>query len=125
MLDIHENTIIKILTNRIENLEESKITSMQGEVNELQESIEFQNKLYKKIKKDMKEEKQKLETYNRNGEEVQNLTQQNTEMKEQIIELQHRHRINNLRFMGIMENSEVETETWEKSVAKVKVFLHK
>ena len=90
MLDIHENTIIKILTNRIENLEESKITSMQGEVNELQESIEFQNKLYKKIKKDMKEAKQKLETYNRNGEEVQNLIQQNTEMKEQIIELQHR-----------------------------------
>ena len=125
MLDIHENTIIKILTNRIENLEESKITSMQGEVNELQESIEFQNKLYKKIKKDMKEEKQKLETYNRNGEEVQNLIQQNTEMKEQIIELQHRHRINNLRFMGIKESSEVETETWEKSVAKVKVFLHK
>ena len=125
MLDIHENTIIKILTNRIENLEESKITSMQGEVNELQESIEFQNKLYKKIKTDMKEEKQKLETYNRNGEEVQNLIQQNTEMKEQIIELQHRHRINNLRFMGIKENSEVETETWEKSVTKVKVFLHK
>ena len=77
MLDIHENTIIKILTNRIENLEESKITSMQGEVNELQESIEFQNKLCKKIKKDMKEAKQKLETYNRNGEEVQNLIQQN------------------------------------------------
>ena len=125
MLDIHENTIIKILTNRIENLEESKITSMQGEVNELQESIEFQNKLYKKIKKDMKEAKQKLETYNRNGEEDQNLIQQNTEMKEQIIELQHRHRINNLRFMGIKENSEVETETWEKSVTKVKVFLHK
>ena len=125
MLDIHENTIIKILTNRIENLEESKITSMQGEVNELQESIEFQNKLYKKIKKDMKEAKQKLETYNRNGEEVQNLIQQNTEMKEQIIELQHRHRINNLRFMGIKENSEVETETWEKSVTKVKVFLQK
>ena len=125
MLDIHENTIIKILTNRIENLEESKITSMQGEVNELQESIEFQNKLYKKIKKDMKEAKQKLETYNRNGEEVQNLIQQNTEMKEQIIELQHRHRINNLRFVGIKENSEVETETWEKSVTKVKVFLHK
>ena len=125
MLDIHENTIIKILTNRIENLEESKITSMQGEVNELQESIEFQNKLYKKIKKDMKEAKQKLETYNRNGEEVQNLIQQNTEMKEQIIELQHRHRINNLRFMGIKENSEVETETWEKSVTKAKVFLNK
>ena len=125
MLDIHENTIIKILTNRIENLEESKITSMQGEVNELQESIEFQNKLYKKIKKDMKEAKQKLETYNRNGEEVQNLIQQNTEMKEQITELQHRHRINNLRFMGIKENSEVETETWEKSVTKAKVFLHK
>ena len=47
LLDIHENTIINIFTNRIENLE-SKITSMQeeneqlkGEVKALQESIEF------------------------------------------------------------------------------------
>ena len=78
-LDIHENTIIKIFTNRIENLE-SKITSMQeenkqlkGEVEALQESIEFQNETYKKMKKDMTEEKQKLETDNRNNEEIQNL----------------------------------------------------
>ena len=34
LLDIHENTVIKIFTNRIENLE-SKITSMQ-EKNEQQ-----------------------------------------------------------------------------------------
>ena len=79
LLDIHENTIIKIFTNRIENLE-SKITSMQeenkqlkGEVKALQESIEFQNETYKKMKKDMTEEKQKLETDNRNNEEIQNL----------------------------------------------------
>ena len=46
LLDIHENTIIKIFTNRIEALE-SKITSMQeenkqlkGEVNALLESRE-------------------------------------------------------------------------------------
>ena len=78
-LDIHENTIIKIFKNRIENLE-SKITSMQeenkqlkGEVKALQESIEFQNETYKKMKKDMTEEKQKLETDNRNNEEIQNL----------------------------------------------------
>ena len=45
LLDIHENTIIKVFTNRIKNLE-SKITSMQeeikqlkGEVKALQESI--------------------------------------------------------------------------------------
>ena len=47
LLDIHENTIIKIFTNRIKNLE-SKIVSMQEEnkqlkdaVKALQESIEF------------------------------------------------------------------------------------
>ena len=40
----------------------------------------------------MTEEKQKLETDNMNNEEVQNLIQQNTEMKEQIAELEERHR---------------------------------
>ena len=77
LLDIHENTIIKIFTNRIENLE-SKITSMQeenkqlkGEVKALQDSIEFQNETYENMKKDMPEEKQKLETDSRNNEEVQ------------------------------------------------------
>ena len=57
LLDMHENTIIEIFTNRIEN-SESKITSMQeeykrlkGEVKALQESIEFQNETYEKMKK--------------------------------------------------------------------------
>ena len=76
LLDIHENTIIKIFINRIENLE-SKITSMQeknkqlkGKVKGLQESIEFQNETYEKMKKDMAEEKQKLETDYKNSEVV-------------------------------------------------------
>ena len=102
LLDIHENTITKIFTNRIENFE-SKITSVQeenkqlkGEMKALQEPIEFQNETYKNMKKDMTEEKQKLETDNRNNEEVQKLIQQNTEMKEQIAQLEDRHRRNNL-----------------------------
>ena len=49
--------------------------------------------------------------------------QQNTEMKEQIAELEDRHRRNNLLFMIIKEKSAVESETWEESKAKVKVFL--
>ena len=129
LLDIHENTIIKIFTNRIENLK-SKITSvpeehkqLKGEVKALQESVEFQNETYENIKKDMTEEKQKLETDNRNNEEVQQLIQQNTEMKEQITELKDRCRRNNLRFMGMKKKSGVESETWEESKAKVKVFL--
>ena len=107
LLDIHENTIMKIFTNRIENLE-SKTTSMQeenkqlkGEVKALRESIEFQNKTYEKMKKDMMEEKQKLETDYKNNEAVQN----------------------NLRLMSIKEKSGVESETWEESETKVKVFL--
>ena len=87
LLDIHENTTINIFTKRIKNLE-SKITSMQeenkplkGEVKALQESIEFQGETYQKMKKDMTEEKQKLETDNRNNKEDQNLVQQNTEMQ--------------------------------------------
>ena len=44
-------------------------------------------------------------------------------MKEQIAELEDRHRRNNLRFMGIKEKSRVESETWEKSETTVKVFL--
>ena len=73
LLDIHENTFITVFMNRIEKLE-SKITSMQeetkklkGEVKTLQESREFQNETYKKMKNDMTEEKQKLETDYRNN----------------------------------------------------------
>ena len=97
LLDIHENNNIKIFTKRIKNLE-SKITSMQeenkplkGEVKALQESIEFQSETYQKMKKDMTEEKQKLETDNRNNKEGPNLIQQNTEMKEQVTELEDKH----------------------------------
>ena len=129
LLNIHENAVIKIFTNRIENLG-SKITSIQeenkqlkGEVKALQESKEFQNETYENMKKDMTEEKQKLETDSRNNEEVQKLIQQNTEMKEKIAELEERHQSNDLRFMGIKEKSGVESETWEESETKVKVFL--
>ena len=79
LLDIHKNTIIKIFTNRIENLK-LKITSMQeenkqlkGEVKALQESIEFQNETYEKIKKDMMEEKQKIDADYKNNEVLLNL----------------------------------------------------
>ena len=49
-------------------------------------------------------EKQKPETGYKNNEVVQNLIQQNTDMKEQIAELEDRHQRNNLRFMGIRRN---------------------
>ena len=39
----------------------------------------------------MTEEKQKLENENSNNKEVQKLIHQNTEMKEQIAELEDRH----------------------------------
>ena len=39
------------------------------------------------MKKDRTEEKQKLETDNRNNEEVQKLIQQNTKMKEEIFRI--------------------------------------
>ena len=92
LLDIY--TIIKIFTDRIENLE-SKITNMPkvikyltGELKALEESIKFQNETYKKIKKDMTEEKQKLKTHSMNNNEVQNFIQKNTEIKEQIADLE-------------------------------------
>ena len=57
LVDIHENTIIKIFTNRIENLE-SKIISMlgenkqlKGELKALKVSIEFQNETYANMNK--------------------------------------------------------------------------
>ena len=71
----------------------------------------------------MTEETQNLETDNKNNEEVQKLIQKNTEMKEQIPELEDRHQRNNLQFMGIKEKSGVEIESWDESKAKVKVFL--
>ena len=39
----------------------------------------------------MTDEKQKVETDYRNNEEVKNLNQKNTEVKEQIAELENRH----------------------------------
>ena len=63
------------------------------------------------MKKDMAEEKQKLETDYRNNEEVQNLIQENNVIKKQIAELEDRHLRNNFRFMGIKERSGVESET--------------
>ena len=57
LVDIHENTIIKIFTNRIENLE-SKIISMlgenkqlKGELKALKVSTEFQNETYANMNK--------------------------------------------------------------------------
>ena len=44
-------------------------------------------------------------------------------MKEQIAEIEDRHRRNNLRFIGIREKSGVESEKWEVSETKVKDFL--
>ena len=44
-------------------------------------------------------------------------------MKEQIAKLQYRHRRNNLWFLDIKEKSGVESETWQKSKAKVEVSL--
>ena len=62
LLDIHENSIIKIFTNRIKNLESQTISmqeenkQLKGEVKALQQSTEFQNETYENIKKDMNEE---------------------------------------------------------------------
>ena len=65
----------------------------------------------REYKKDMTEETQNLETDNKNNEEVQKLIQKNTEMKEQIPELEDRHQRNNLQFMGIKEKSGVQSES--------------
>ena len=70
------------------------------------------------MKKDMTEEKQKLETDYKNNEVVQNLIQQNTDMKEQIAELEDKQQRNNLRFMDIKEKSGVESETRRKAKQK-------
>ena len=61
--------------------------------------------MYEKMEKDMTEEKQKLETDYRNNEEVQNLIQQNTEMKEPITEIEDRYRRNNFQFTSIKEKN--------------------
>ena len=67
LLDIHEKTIIEAFANRIENLQSCKENKqLKCEVKSLQESTEFQNETYEKMKNDMKEEKQKLEADYRN-----------------------------------------------------------
>ena len=50
----------------------------------------------KKKKKNKKENKEKPEAEIRSNDEVQKVVQQNTEMKEQVTELEKRHRRINL-----------------------------
>ena len=100
-----------------------KISNWKGEVK--QESIEFRNDTYEKMKKDITEEKQKLETDYKSNEVVQNLIQQNTNMKEQTAELEDKHQRNNLRIMDINEKSGVESETRRKAKQKWKFFCKK
>ena len=89
-LDIHENTIVKNFTNRFKILESKIITNMPKENKDLKDEVKhYRNQQsfkmkHKKMKKDTTEDKQKLETNYRNNEGVQNLIQQNTEIKEQI-----------------------------------------
>ena len=54
---------------------EEEYKPLKGEMKTLQEPTEFQNEIYEKMKNGMTEEKQKLETHNKNDEEAQNLIQ--------------------------------------------------
>ena len=77
----------------------------------------------KRTRNEKRHDGRKTKTRNKNNEVVQNLIQQNTDMKEQIAESEDRHLRNNSRFMGIKKKSGVESETWEESETKVKDFL--
>ena len=54
---------------------------------------------------------------------MQNLIKPNTEMKDQISELEDIQQRNNLRFMSIKQKSGEQSKTWEESESEVKVFL--
>ncbi|XP_065647333.1 uncharacterized protein LOC136077015 isoform X2 [Hydra vulgaris] len=116
ILEIHENTIMKMFIDRIEKLE-NKLKSvidenkkLKKELRELNKAVEFVSNNYDKIVADHQTSKTSL--INENA---------NSKMINKLAELEDRSRRNNLRFCGI---EEIENESWEDSENKVREFLN-
>jgi hypothetical protein len=122
LLEIHENTIIKIFNDRLQKLESELIIikeeniDLKRELNDTNKTLVFVSEQYETIKETLNiTQKNPLGRLNQKS-----LNEENDALKNKIAELEDRSRRNNLRFEGI---EETEGETWEKSEELIKNLL--
>ncbi|XP_065650983.1 uncharacterized protein LOC136079190 [Hydra vulgaris] len=125
-MDIHENTIMKLFSDRIDKLE-SKISVMQeenknlkNEVSDLKKSVEFVSDKYENLllEIDVSKKTAMSSVYQLNDTKI-NIENDNV-IKDKLAELEDRSRRNNLRFNGIEEK---EIETWQETESKIREIL--
>jgi hypothetical protein len=122
LLEVHENTLLKIFGERIDKLEgrieqlKNENISLKNEIATINNGMNFQNEYYEKNIKETNELNDKLKRTIKENEKT-NLSEI---FKDKIAELEDRSRRNNLRFEGIEEK---ENESWEESESKVKQFI--
>ncbi|XP_065645390.1 uncharacterized protein LOC136075878 [Hydra vulgaris] len=126
IMDIHENAIMKLFSDRIDKLE-SKISVMQeenknlkNEVSDLKKSVEFVSDKYENLllEKDVSKKTAMSSVYQLNDTKI-NIENDNV-IKDKLAELEDRSRRNNLRFNGIEEK---EIETWQETESKIREIL--
>ncbi|XP_065641667.1 uncharacterized protein LOC136073645 [Hydra vulgaris] len=126
IMDIHENTIMKLFSDRIDKLE-SKISVMQeenknlkDEVSDLKKSVEFVSDKYENLllEIDVSKKTAMSSVYQLNNTKI-NIENDNV-IKDKLAELEDRSCRNNLRFNGIEEK---EIETWQETESKIREIL--
>jgi len=128
LLEVSENTIIKIFTARFDKLEDKvyqfkeENKDLKKEIDELKEALSFQNTQHEKAIKELKDEKEKVRDNGRGMEELREMKNENEYLTDRMTEFEDRNRRNNLRFDGIEDNEE---EIWDESEDKVKSFIRR
>nr|XP_047125170.1 uncharacterized protein LOC124807373 [Hydra vulgaris] len=123
ILDIHENTMMKIFNEKFERFEkqidklfeDNKI--LKTEVSELKKAVEFISEKYDKIIIEQEELKADCAKPDRNLEKSLTIN-----LRDKLAEIEDRSRRNNLRISGIEESVD---ESWDDCESKVRELIKK
>nr|XP_047135727.1 uncharacterized protein LOC124812760 [Hydra vulgaris] len=123
ILDIHENTMMKIFNEKFERLEkqidklneDNKI--LKTEVSELKKAVEFISEKYDKIIIEQEGLKADCAKPDRNLEKSLTIN-----LRDKLAEIEDRSRRNNLRISGIEESVD---ESWDDCESKVRELIKK
>jgi hypothetical protein len=122
LLEMHENTLIKIFNERFKQIESDLIffkeenKQLKLELNEANKTMGFLSEKYEEIKETLAANKTKFQEQNKTS--IKN--HESELLIDKMAELEDRSRRNNLRFEGI---EETEGETWENCEEKIKLLL--
>ena len=105
LLDMHENTIVKIFSERIE-----KVFTIRGEnkelkreMNDLKKAMDYQNEKYENVVKELQVEKERNTDSEKDILKMRELNVENERLEDKMAELEDRSRRNNLRIDGLDE----------------------